>query len=232
MSLKRVITLLGTASLLGATEHNLTITLNEGDYYHNSFKAMGLFTIKTTPQMAFWLEDLNGNFLQTLYISKKSGTSSFTGAKKRSRPSSLPIWSHKKGVKNRYGHYMPTQQNQLSDAVTGATPQKGFKKTFAISHKLQYRLYVEINSSMDFNDTYKRKAVKESPYYNNKVGGQPSLLYETVITPNNYTTIPLLIAGHGEAAGKDGKVYKTLETITTAKKIISSITATLKGNSK
>ncbi len=46
MSLKRVITLLGIASLLGATEHNLTITLNEGYYYHQSFKTMGLLTIK------------------------------------------------------------------------------------------------------------------------------------------------------------------------------------------
>ena len=83
------------------------------------------------PSFVLWAEDMNGNYLQTLFISKAVGVSIYTHGDPSSghwepgkirRPASLPYWAHKRGVKEKDGLYVPSADNPIADAYTGATP--------------------------------------------------------------------------------------------------------------
>ncbi len=60
------------------------------------------------PSFVLWAEDINGKFIQTLFISQAVGTSVFEHGDPSSghwepgkvrRPASLPYWAHKRGEK-------------------------------------------------------------------------------------------------------------------------------------
>lgn len=206
----------------------LKIKFTPGDHWHHSFK-MGFFTVNTTPQFAIWLEDSSGQFLTTLSVTQKSAESNFTGARKSSRPSALPVWAHARGVKGSHGNFMPSRQTSLTDAVTSASPKDESTVNCDIPDSLVGKhmvLNVEINNSMDFNEFYRKDLPESSAGYNGKVNGQPSLIYRGIISPRKSFPDTLQLVGHGHAAGNDGKVYTDLSRITTASKIVKSIVVT------
>ena len=81
---------------------------------------------------------------------------------------------------------------------------------------------MEVNQSIDYNETYKKKLSKNNFNYND-TSGQPSLLWEGEIEIKDGFTTVLEKVGHGHPSGKNGKVFRNLETITTANEIIESI---------
>lgn len=112
------------------------------------------------PVIAIWLEDMSENYVQTLYVSKSIGKGIFEHGKtdngiwepcEKRRPSTLPYWAHKRGIKANDGLYVPDINTQVADANTGATPQKNFniqtKTDKVLSGK--YRIVFEINEAFD-----------------------------------------------------------------------------------
>ena len=87
------------------------------------------------PLMAIWLEDLEGEYIQTLSVAKSIATSVFRFGKVedgkweagiRRWPQTLPYWAHKRNIKASDGLYMPDPDSPVPDAYSGATPTTGF----------------------------------------------------------------------------------------------------------
>ena len=87
------------------------------------------------PSFVMWAEKLDGQFIQTLLISKAVGTSVYQHGDPSSghwepgeirRPASLPYWAHRRNVKSPDGLLVPSLENPVADAYTGATPAGDF----------------------------------------------------------------------------------------------------------
>lgn len=191
------------------------------------------------PIMAIWLEDTNRNFIQTLYVSESIAKGVFEHGKAEQghwmpgeiqRPSALPVWSHQHvREKNEYGHFLPTPKDPVVDALTGATPQRSFilKTRTNTSILAPVRLILEINQAFDFNEHWTNAKFTGDKEY--EKSGQPAIIYSALIEPDKqseqYNLKPL---GHAHFSGAHGEINQDISTLTSAKKIISSATVTLK----
>jgi hypothetical protein len=116
------------------------------------------------PTFAVWLETGNGEFIQTLFVTKSLATGWFghgqldAGRWKDEpgisiRKAALPYWLHKSGIlKNGKGD-MPSPENPSADGFTGATP-KGevyINLKSNLSPVLPYRMMLEVNQTWDWN---------------------------------------------------------------------------------
>lgn len=187
------------------------------------------------PTFAFWIEDMNGNYIQTLYVTRFVATGIYghgdagDGEWKRDegpalRPATLPYWLHKRGIKNPYGSYLPTPEKPVADAYTGATPQNSFILKTKTDKPIQgkFRLMLEINQPWDWNDYWTTNKYPEKDAYN--PSAQPSLVYAVTIDPNcNNCEYFLNPIGHGHFAGDDGILYTDIRSFTTALNIVESV---------
>ncbi|MCK0107884.1 hypothetical protein MWU58_01130 [Flavobacteriaceae bacterium S0825] len=194
------------------------------------------------PLFAIWIEDIHGNYIQTLYISRVISSSTFDFGKKKDgqwepatirRPEALPYWSHKRGVKAEDGLYMPLGNSNDIDVVSGATPTGNFIINSSINiSKGNYKILVELNQSYDWNEYYTKDKFPEDKIYSGSGQvGQPSLIYSTEISSNDFdvNTYKLMkLIGHGHYSGKDGELYKDLSQVTSAKQIADRIIIHLK----
>ncbi|MEA2105428.1 MAG: hypothetical protein U9P82_01700 [Bacteroidota bacterium] len=190
------------------------------------------------PLMAIWIEDMDGNYLQTLYVAESIAKGVFNygeirdnrwvnGAKRR--PAALPYWGHKRGIQASDGFYLPTPENPVVDAYTGATPTTDFiLKTKADSLLPgQFRVLFEINQSWDWNTYWTNNKYPEDLYY--KTSAQPAVVYATEIDLNTEKEIyEMKPVGHSHYSGKDGNLYPDLSTLTTALQIVDKIVVKLK----
>jgi hypothetical protein len=185
------------------------------------------------PMMAAWTEDMDGNFLQTLYVNQSVAAGYYAYAEKSGgkwqpgaavRPAALPVWAHSRSVKSDDGHFMPTMQNPVPDALTSATPAADFgiysKMNEPYSGKL--KVFFEINQSWDWNEFWTNSKFPDDVEY--KTSSQPSVVYSAVIDLDNpKKTYTLQAVGHGHYSGQDGEIYTDLSTITTALEIVKSV---------
>ncbi|MFH1121220.1 MAG: hypothetical protein V1775_15480 [Bacteroidota bacterium] len=189
------------------------------------------------PLMAIWIEDTEGRYLQTLYVSRSVARGVFdygdhsTGKWKPGeilRPAALPYWSHKRNVLNDKGNYMPRPGFEVADALSGATPRAGFRlltRTDTVTGK-KFRVLCEINQSWDWNNHWTNTMYPEDAEY--KTSSQPAVVYAGEIDPTIEGIIVSLVPiGRSHHSGADGKLYNDLETLTTALKIASEITVTV-----
>ncbi len=203
-NMKKIATILtlltiGSASVF-AREAKISVTTGE------SWKGSHL------PQFAIWLEDTDGNYLKTLYVTKKASKRSWIFAPNEGRPESLPVWYHaskhevaKPNKKNK------SAENKTLDAVTSATPKTGiiFETEIPDSSCI---IKAEFNKSFDYNETF----TKENSIDN----GQPSLIYEATIPENETEEIKLVFEGTGSVYGSDGEIHKNTEGLTSANALV------------
>jgi len=190
------------------------------------------------PLMAIWIEDMDGNYLQTLYVAESIAKGIFNygeirdnrwvnGAKRR--PAALPYWGHKRGIRASDGFYLPTSENPVVDAYTGATPTTDFilkTKTDSLL-PAQFRIIFEINQSWDWNTYWTNNKYPEDLHY--KTSAQPALVFATEIDLNTEKEIyEMKPVGHSHYSGKDGNLYPDLSTLTTALQIVDKIVVKLK----
>ncbi len=139
------------------------------------------------PLMAIWAEDLNGGFLQTLYVSESIGKGIFKhGDSSRGfwmpgeirRPAALPYWSHRRGIMAVDGLYIPTPSDPIPDAYTGPTPGKSFILHTRLDETGpgQVRILFEINQTWDWNEYWTNNRFPEDEEY--KTSCQPAVVYE------------------------------------------------------
>jgi hypothetical protein len=206
---------------------HLSVKVVAGKRYRES-AWLGISPVRVTPQIAIWLEDDNGKFVDTIYVTRKAATAEWGADKSIRRAASLPIWSHRRGVRYPDGLYLPTREKPLPDAVTGATPPGSFDQEWTLPQGVKpgaYLIRVEVNNSFDYNESFRKDLSPTDPYYNTDYSGQPSLLWEgKVVLGAGHSVANLRPVGHGHAAGKSGEVFKNLDKITDALEILESVT--------
>ncbi len=191
------------------------------------------------PLMAVWLEDEQGEYIQTLFVPRAIATGVFKygsnasgkwqEAAKRA-PQTLPYWSHKRGVRAPDGLYMPDPENPVADAYSGATPTTSFVLQTRADKALpgKFRVMFEVNQNWDWNEYWTNdKYPGDKNYLNN---AQPSLVYESMVDMNNlgdrYVMKP---SGHGHPTGATGELFTDMSTLTTALQIADSVVVRITG---
>lgn len=187
------------------------------------------------PTFSIWLEDMNGKYLKTLFVTKSYasgifrykmiGDSVWVNERGKSiQPAALPYWTHKKGLINNK-NLIPSPENPFVDAYTGATPNGKFTLSDTSFNKKTYRVALEVNQTWDWNDYWTNNKFPKSSAY--KHSSQPSVVYSVTINPKD-SVFYLNPIGHGSPTGEDGKLNTNLSTISTALDIFSSIKITVK----
>lgn len=185
------------------------------------------------PVFAVWLADENGNYIQTLYVSESVGKGTYNRVDRKvgkwqsgviQRPATVPYWAHQRNVLNKFGTYMPTPENAVVDAYTGATPPSSFVLNCKTETKLngKYKVMVELNQTWDWNEYWTNSLYPNDKEY--KTSCQPALVYEALIDTNRTGAVVMQPIGHSHYAGADGSLTTDLSTITTALKIAKKIT--------
>jgi hypothetical protein len=207
------------------------VGIEQGDNWLHDYPLFLGFNKKNPPQIAIWIEDVNGNYVSTVYASYKRATQSWQSAGRDRRKEALPYWCHCRGVKYVDGLYLPTKKQHLTDGITGATPTESFDvKLHPTKEITHFKVMVEVNHSTDFNEYYPKSAKEgDYNYSGGKNGsGQPALVYcADINTVANNTSFIAQLVGHSSADGSDGKLYNDLSGITSALNIVKRIIITL-----
>ena len=187
------------------------------------------------PLFAIWIEDSTGNYIETVYISRVISSSTYDFGEQvhgawtpqiKRRPEALPYWSHKRGVKAADGLYVPLNNSMDIDGVSGATPTGNFilKTNSKIQDLKNYRILMEVNQSYDWNDYYSEEQFPQDQVYSGSGQvGQPSLIYSSTLPEKKSDTQSyqiMKLIGHGHHSGKDGRLFRDLSKVTTAKQIV------------
>jgi len=190
------------------------------------------------PLFAIWLEDMEGKYIQTLYVAKSVATGIFQYARQENNkwitaekraPQTLPYWAHKRGVKAADGLYMPDSGTAVPDAYTGATPETGFVMSSRADGPLpeKYKVMLEINQNWDWNEFWTNDKYPDDENY--KWSCQPALVYEAVIdTRSMQESYKMKPVGHSHYSGKTGELFTDLSTLTTALQIADSVVVRIK----
>jgi hypothetical protein len=204
----------------GLQGRKVVIEIEEGMGYLHKLRIMPLISIKTPPQIAVWIEDVDGSYIQTLYASEKivSGSWKKAPADKEAgeavtRAEALPYWSYKKS-------------QDTADSASGATPKRSSViNTAAAMDKGVYYIMAEVNSSADFNDYFPENANPgDWNYSGGKFGsGQPALVYKVLVDFEKPGTYVFSLAGHSSPDGSDGSLYEDISSITTAMEIMKKM---------
>ena len=169
------------------------------------------------PQFAVWLEDEQGRYIRTLYVTQKASGISWIFAPKEGRPESLPVWYHASKHASKKTAASSSSDKKEIDAVTSATPKGGL----VINQKIDDAscvIKVEVNASFDYTSTWTKK--------NSGVNGQPSLVYQALLPAGQKDEFALELAGSGSVNGSSGDVYKNVGGIDSAKTIVRAATVT------
>jgi hypothetical protein len=216
------------------------LTTNAGGKGNNLILEFAKGPAHNNPSMAVWAEDLEGNYIETLYVTQYVATGRYGYGElapgnwsnkpgEARRPATLPYWAHKRGVKAPDGLYIPSTENPLPDALTSATPKGNFRLHTALSEikSGQFRILLEINQPWDSNKFWTNDKFPGDLNYFASL--QPSLIYAgTLDTSNMQEPVFLNPIGHGHPSGATGQLFTDLTTLTTAKEIIHSVKILLK----
>jgi len=186
------------------------------------------------PLLAIWVETPDGKFIQTLYVSESIGkgvfqhgdaSRGFWMAGEIQRPAALPYWSHKRGIKNEQGYYLPTPTSPIPDAYTGPTPGQSFilhTKLNELSLN-RFKVLFEINQTWDWNEFWTNNKYPDDEEY--KTSCQPALVYSASIDLDNpQGPYQMRVIGRSHHSGSNGDLFTDLETLTTALHIAEQIT--------
>lgn len=204
---------------------NLEVSFKKGKYFNH-------------PSFAIWTEDLEGNYIETLYVTRFVGTGIFGHGELEPgkwsdhpgnvrRPASLPYWAHKRNIKAADGLFVPSPETAVPDALTSATPTGNFNLETATKNTNKFRLLLEINQPWDSNKFWTNNKFTGDLDYLSSL--QPALVYAVIVDPySNEKEYYLSLIGHSEPSGKNGTLYTDLTTLTTAKEIAEKIVVHLK----
>lgn len=209
----------------------LSLFMKAGESYVSEPQPIFLnISYTSIPQVAVWIETMDGQYIDTLYVTGKSANSNFgseDGELVR-RPEALPYWSFSRGIQEEDGYFAPSINNADLDGVTGATPLNDSLIALTAPKMGSYRLMLEVNRSYDFNEYYSKDRFPEDATYSGSgSSGQPSLIYSVDIDSNSSGKYLMELIGHGHHSGQDGKLYTDMSGITTAKELLSFIVVEL-----
>lgn len=185
------------------------------------------------PLMAIWIENEEGQFIQTLYVAESIGKGVFQhGDASRGfwkpgeiqRPAALPYWSHKRGILAENGKFLPTPTNPVPDAYTGPTPGQSFILNTRLDEAglQKFNVLFEINQTWDWNEYWTNNKFPDDEEY--KTSCQPAVVYSLSIDLDNPRgDHQMEIIGRSHYSGATGELFSDLETLSTALHIAEEI---------
>lgn len=193
---------------------HLAITLA---YNLEVYQKPAFFLPKSYPTYAIWIEDKSSGKVSTVYVTGKAGKNEWTMAD--SRPESIPVW---------YGltAQEKTEGPLTVDAVSGATQEgEAAEILWQVPDNLvgkKIDLYIEANSSFDYNDYYTKS--EDGPGYSG-TNGQPSLVWRAELDLSENISDPVTpeIIGHGHVLGTNHQIDPDVSKITTARETFEYI---------
>ncbi|MBN1294023.1 MAG: DUF2271 domain-containing protein [Candidatus Latescibacteria bacterium] len=218
------------------TGTRISVYVEKGKHWNHKLQIIPiLYAIKTPPQIAIWFENLDGEYIGTLYVTEKTAQQNWRKAPGDKTPkeairrkSALPYWAHKHGIVQDDGRYMSTKENPLPDAITEATPKDSFVlHSVAKDIPEKFRICAELNVSTDFNEYYPKNAEPGGDGYSGGEwgSGQPAVVYTaTIDTTDSGKQYEMSPVGHSSPDGSSGFLFDDMSRLTTGKDIVSSIT--------
>ena len=207
---------------------DLKVRIEQGDEWLHNFPLFMGINIKNPPQIAIWLEDTDGKYLSTVYVTHKIATQSWQSSGGNRRKEALPHWCYTRGVQYSDGLYLPTKKQPLTDGVTGATPRGSFEVKLHPGNELKHFIVkIEINHSTDFNEFYPKSAKEgDSNYSGGKEGsGQPAMVYAADVNlKSGKKSFEAALMGHSSSDGSSGDINNDTSELTTALHIVKHIT--------
>jgi hypothetical protein len=210
---------------LSYMEGDFKVEIVSGDHWLHDFPLFLGISKKNAPQFAIWMEDTEGNYLTTVFVTNKIATEGWQANGGNRRKEALPHWCHQRGVIYEDGLLLPTKDHPFTDGISGATPKEDLTVQLRLDDLNEpIVIKAEFNHSLDFNDFFPENAGEgEDNYSGGKMGsGQPALVYAGTLYPDN-EELELVLVGRSSSDGSDGKIYTDLEKISTAKDIIERI---------
>jgi hypothetical protein len=187
------------------------------------------------PTFSFWVEDLEGNYIETLYVTQYLAKGIFghgslgegkwdskPGTAKR--PSTLPYWLNMWFRASNGKSVLPSPENPVPDAITGATPPGDFILETVIDKPVaqKFRVMMEINQPWDWNEYWNNGSHPGDFDY--AVSCQPALVYSVIIDRNqpgkDFYLNPI---GHSHYSGLNGELFTDISTLSTAKEIVNKV---------
>lgn len=211
---------------------NICVRIEAGKEWLHDFPVFLGISKKNPPQIAVWVEDSQGNYMSTVYVSHKIATQSWQMAGGNRRKEALPHWCHSRGVRYADGLYLPTKDEPLTDGISGATPRGGFDVKLVPAELLRkFVVKIEVNHSTDWNAAYPKSAEEgESNYSGGKEGsGQPAVVYAAVIDlTRGQKEFEAELLGHSSPDGSSGELCSDISELTTALHIVERITVQIR----
>ncbi len=194
----------GTRAGTGVQGPRFSLDLEPGKTY-KAAAGWFIFRYPVYPQVAVWVESLDGAYLGTIYVTGKVERKNWIAAPASGRPEALPVWGH--------------LDKERLDGVSAATAKGRTLKDADLAARLppgEYVVMLETNRSYDYNSKYTKAG--------SGVNGQPSLVYRARIQvgkgPASAVFEPI---GVGSADGRDGSIRPSLEGIDTALELFSAL---------
>lgn len=210
---------------------DIKVCIEPGDEWLHDFPLFLGIKKKNPPQIAIWLEDLQGNYLSTIYVTYKIATQSWQASGGSRRKEALPHWCYSRGVKYNDGLYLPTKKQPLTDGISGATPHGSFSIKLGPATALKkFIVKIEINHSADFNEAFPKSAKEgQVNYSGGKEGsGQPAIVYAAnVDLLSGEKIVEAKLIGHSSPDGSSGELHEDISQLTTALHIVKRITITI-----
>lgn len=181
----------------------VTAELTPGEKY-STVKWFGIMPVKLVPQMAFWIENRDGQFIETVYSTRRNSENDWRGAEERSE--ALPVYNARRGDLDALGGASPKGKALISLDGEGAIPPG------------TYVFYGEVNKSFDYNEAFPEEA--------SGVNGQPSLVYRGELTltgDRDVYRVVLSPVGTGSLDGSHGEISSGTAGITTGLSILKSV---------
>lgn len=92
--------------------NDLKISIEKGEEWLHNFPLFLGINIKNPPQIAIWTEDMEGNYLSTVYVTHKIATQSWQASGDNRRKEALPHWCYQRGIQYEDGLYLPSKRNR------------------------------------------------------------------------------------------------------------------------
>ena len=170
------------------------------------------------PQMALWLESKDSSEVRTLWVSNRLARGVWVG--KVVCPTALPYWISRRDIEK--GGGIPSFLKPLPDGITGATPKATLEVFANVDSGSEWRYYLELNVSGDYNSTF--TASQPNGHPDPDGNGQPSLIYTGSIMARSGWTDTARVVGRTEQMVAISNILPDLEGYTTANHVLKSLT--------
>jgi hypothetical protein len=210
----------------------IELALTAGPSYEADYRT-DEFGLVQRPQMAFWIETVDGEFVTNIFVTQRSAKNDWLGEPSEIPKTAfaLPVWWHRMQHAGRKGKKSQTAPDAgtvtVPDAVSGATPKTSFSREIVVPETLKpgnYVVWAEINAPLDYNETYTENARKGNEHFYSRSGQPSTVWYGVLKIGEKNDRLGLRLRGCGNPSGADGEVHKVKSSLTSARDIVSEIT--------